>query len=68
MTLITIVAIFTHMENCCTPNIFIKSFTYNLCIKCGKLCVYYLRLKEFVEFNFWIMKHDVQLIIKTNNM
>lgn len=68
MTLITIVAIFTHMENCCTPNIFIKSFTYNLCIKRGKLCVYCLRLKEFVEFDFWIMKHDVQLIIKTNNM
>lgn len=68
MTLITIVAIFTHMENCCTPNIFIKSFTYNLCIERGKLCVYYLRLTEFVEFDFLIMKHDVQLIIKTNDM
>lgn len=59
MILIFIVVIFIYMENCCIFNIFIKSFIYNLCIKRGKLCVYYLRLKEFVEFDFWIMKYDV---------
>lgn len=59
MILIFIVVIFIYVENCYIFNIFIKSFIYNLCIKRGKLCVYYLRLKEFVEFDFWIMKYDV---------